>query len=138
MRSSLLSVVLQMTSSRQSPRTSAQRQGVDFEELFEEQFSAVTRLVSRLSCQSHLVILLPLRSSRSRSPSHQTPKLHDRGFRWEIGSPLTSQRPVKPRPAAHISYPRCRGSMSNATPRTTSGEGFPQIKAPVLASRNSA
>src|SRR5271155_1958813 len=103
MRNSLLSRVRQMTSSLQSPRMSAQRHGVDLVPLFDTQPSATTSGVSVPDSQFHLVIQLLSRISRSGSPSHQTPKLHDRGLRSEIVSPLTSHRPESPWPDAHIS-----------------------------------
>ena len=126
----------QITSSRQSPRMSAQRQGFDLVPLFEAQPSAVSSRPARAGRRSHLAIVVPSSSSRSRSPSHQTPKLQDRGLR--IGDLLAAgdrTRPSSPRPEAHISYPRWRGSMSIATPRPTSGDARPQITRPVRASR---
>src|SRR5262245_28207835 len=105
---------------------SAHRHGVAFVPLFEAHPSAVSKTDSRSVCQSHLLIVVRSRSSRSRSPSHQTPKLHDRGFRSETFSPFTFHTPERPGPDAHISYPGCRGSMSIATPRLTSGLGLLQ------------
>src|SRR5258708_35519376 len=106
MRNSLLSVVLQMTSSRQSPRISAHSAGVALVPLLEVQPSAVRRRVSEPSVQFHLEIVLRSSNSRSKSASHQTPQLQERGLRSEICSPLTFQTPRRPAPDAHISYPR--------------------------------
>src|SRR5256885_753893 len=104
MRSSLLSVVRQITSSRQSPRMSAESAGVDFVPLFDEQSSAVSRRVSVSSFQFHLSIWFEFSSSRRRSPSHQTPKLHEDGFFSEIFSPFTLNRPLtRGPPEPHIS-----------------------------------
>src|SRR6185436_13172682 len=98
MRSSLLSVVRQITSSRQSPRISALNAGVAFVPLFDVQPSAVSKTVSVPSVQFHLVMRLRSSSSRNTSPSHQTPKLHERGSRSAIFSPLALNSPVTPAP----------------------------------------
>ena len=89
MRSSWLSVVRSMTSSRQSPSRSTLRAGVDLVPLLEEHPSAVKITSSVSFSQFHFEIRLPLRISRRRSPSHQTPKLHEAGFFSEIFSPFT-------------------------------------------------
>src|SRR3954467_4581850 len=103
MRSSLLSVVRQITSSRQSPRISAHKTGVALVPLLAEQFSATSRRVSVSVCQFHFEITLRSSNSRSKSPSHQTPKLQELGLPSEICSPFTFQTPRKPGPDAHIS-----------------------------------
>src|SRR4051794_40142278 len=98
MRSSLLSAVRQITSSRQSPKISAQRHGVDLVPLLETHPSATSSGDSLSVFQSHLVMRLESSNSRSVSPSHQTPKLQERGLRWETVSPLTFQTPERPGP----------------------------------------
>ncbi len=82
---------------------SAQRHGVDFVPLLDVQPWATSRGDSALVFQSHLVMRLLSRISRSRSPSHQTPKLHERGLRSEIISPLTFHNPTSPWPEAQDS-----------------------------------
>ncbi len=54
MRRALLSLVRKMTSSRQSPKRSALRTGVDFEPLLGRQPSAVKRVLSCDFSKSHL------------------------------------------------------------------------------------
>src|SRR5262245_10466848 len=103
MRNSLLSALRQTTSSRQSPRMSAHRHGVAFVPLFEAQPAADSSTDSELFSQSHFEIVVRSSSSRSKSPSHQTPKLHERGLRSLTFSPLTFQTPSRPGPDAHIS-----------------------------------
>ena len=88
MRKAELSVVRQITSSRQSPRRSALSAGVDFEPLLEEQSVAVSRRLTVPVPQSHLSMRLPSRISRRRSPSHQQAKLIDDGREAEISVPL--------------------------------------------------
>src|SRR6266545_728288 len=90
MRSAALFLSRQITSSRQSPRMSALKQGVAFVPLFEaisglEAESESSAVVFPAS-QFHLLIVVPSSSSRSRSPSHQTPKLID-GLVAEICTP---------------------------------------------------
>src|SRR3977135_1019282 len=101
-RSSLLSVVLKITSSRQSPNRSALRAGVAFVPLFDEQSAAVMMVFSVPLCQSHFEMRLPSRISRTKSPSHQIAKLTDRGA-GPILSPLQVFKPSDP---PHISSPR--------------------------------
>ena len=79
MRNSLLSVVRQITSSRQSPNRSALKQGVALEPLLATQPSAVSRLLVVSFFQSHLSILFLSNSSRVKSSSHHTTKLVDEG-----------------------------------------------------------
>src|SRR5688572_8940043 len=105
MRSSLLSVVRQMTSSRQSPSMSALSVGVAFVPLLDEQPSAVSRTSSVAVVQFHFKIVFRSSNSRSTSPSHQIPKLQDRGDASEIFSPLALKSPVRPAPLTHDSKP---------------------------------
>ena len=67
----------------------AASRGADLVLLLEEQPSAVKSGSSVSFSQFHFEMRLPLRSSRRRSPSHQTPKLHELGFFAEIFSPFT-------------------------------------------------
>ena len=77
MRSSLLSAVRQITSSRQSPRMSAQRHGVAFVPLFDEQPGRGQQRRLGLRSPSPIsMMVVRSSSSRSRSPSHQIAKLH--------------------------------------------------------------
>src|SRR5262245_11489731 len=103
MRSSWLSVVRKMTSSRQSPRMSALRHGVAFDPLFEEQPVAVSKVDSDSFSQFHFVIELRSSSSRSGSPSHQIAKLQLLGFRVDATSPFVFQTPPRPCPDAQNS-----------------------------------
>src|SRR4051812_7581894 len=100
MRSSLLSAVRNMTSSRQSPKRSADSAGVALVPLFDAQPAAVNSVVSVSFSQSHFVMLVRSSSSRRASPSHQMAKLHERGLRFDTTSPLTSQTPPRPGPDA--------------------------------------
>src|SRR3954470_19651890 len=79
MRRALLSVVGQTTSSRQSPRMSADRDGVDFVPLLACTPLAVSSRVSALV--PYLSMCVPSSSSRWASPSHQTRKLAEPGLR---------------------------------------------------------
>ena len=67
MRSSLLSALRQITSSRQSPRMSAHRPGVDLVELLEAHPRAESNIFSVLFSQSHLVMVVRSRISRTSS-----------------------------------------------------------------------
>src|SRR6266496_1202583 len=98
MRNSLLSSVLQITSSLQSPRMSALRTGVALVPLLEVQPSATSRVVSVASDQCHLEMVLRSSNSPRTSPSQNTPKLHERGVVSEIFSPLALNKPVTPAP----------------------------------------
>src|SRR5262245_30748283 len=104
-RNSLLSDVRQITSSRQSPRMSALRAGVAFVPLFDAQPSAVSNTASTLSAQFHLKIMLRSSNSLSVSPSQKTPKLHERGSRSDIFSPLALNNPAMPAPLTQHSKP---------------------------------
>src|SRR5262249_23900145 len=86
MRSAALPVSRQMTSSRQSPRMSALKHGVAFVPLFEAMLESLNNVVVFPWSQFHLLIVTPSSSSRSRSPSHQTPKLIE-GLAAEICTP---------------------------------------------------
>src|SRR5215467_2512372 len=86
MRSASLDDSRQITSSRQSPRMSALRFGVALEPLFDDTPDGASSVVVLPASQSHLEIVAPSSSSRSRSPSHQTPKLID-GLVAEICTP---------------------------------------------------
>src|SRR5690348_8371116 len=101
---------------------SADSAGVAFVPLFDAQPVALSSVVSASFFQSHFVIVVLSRISRSRSPSHHTAKLHERGFLSDTFSPLTFHNPDSPLPDAHDSQPLCLGSMSAAMPRPTSGE----------------
>jgi hypothetical protein len=78
MRSELLSAALQMTSSRQSPRISALSAGVALVPLFDNAPPAVRSRTSVPDVQSHLLIQMSSRISRSRSASHHG-EVHRRG-----------------------------------------------------------
>src|SRR5919106_1359910 len=86
MRSAALLVSRQITSSRQSPNMSALSAGVAFVPLLEAMPVSASRLDVFPASQFHLLIAAPSSSSRSRSPSHQTPKLIE-GLALEIGAP---------------------------------------------------
>src|SRR5262245_55509181 len=105
----------QITSSRQSPKMSALRAGVAFVPLLEAMPVSESRGVVLPVSQFHLVIDVPSSNSRSKSPSHQTPKFIE-GLVAEICTPRGPSTalgvnccavyipPVLPE--AHISYPR--------------------------------
>src|SRR5215475_12496219 len=86
MRSAALFVSRQITSSRQSPKMSALSAGVALVPLLEEMPESVSSVVVFPASQFHLVIVTPSSNSRSRSPSHQTPKLIE-GLVAEICTP---------------------------------------------------
>src|SRR5262247_1326743 len=86
MRSAALPVSRQITSSRQSPNMSALSAGVAFVPLFEAMPESESSAVVFPASQFHLLIVTPSSSSRSRSPSHQTPKLIE-GLVAEICTP---------------------------------------------------
>src|SRR3954453_21572547 len=99
MRSSFPSVVGQITSSRQSPRMSADSDGVALVPLTEVQPSAVTIRSVFWVFQFHLSMWFLSSSSRKQSPSHQTAKLQLDGFTRTISLPLQSHTPSTPAPA---------------------------------------
>ena len=86
MHSASLDDSRQITSSRQSPRMSALRLGVALVPLFDETPDGASKAVVLPASQFHLEIVVTSSNSRSRSPSHQTPKLID-GFADEIWTP---------------------------------------------------
>src|SRR4030095_1520212 len=86
MRSAELFVSRQITSSRQSPRMSALSAGVALVPLLEAMPESESRLVVFPASQFPLLIVVPSSNSRSRSPSHQAPKLID-GLVAEICTP---------------------------------------------------
>src|SRR5262245_35537494 len=86
MRSASLVDSRQITSSRQSPRMSALRLGVALVPLFDETPAGDSSEVVLPGSQFHLETVVPSSSSRSRSPSHHTPKLID-GLLAEIWTP---------------------------------------------------
>src|SRR4051794_2640658 len=90
MRSLVLSVVGQMTSSRQSPRMSACSDGVDLVPLLECTPLAVSSRVSALV--PYLSMWVASSSSRCASPSHQMTKLALDGLR-PMFCPLVFSRP---------------------------------------------
>src|SRR5690242_21760440 len=103
-----------MTSSRQSPKRSAVKVGVDLVPLLE--------LHSAHDCNvpvaPYLVIDVPSSSSRDSSASHQMTKLIDEGAEPRF-LPVAVSRSGVPR-AAHISAPGLSGEMSAATARPVS------------------
>src|SRR5215203_3186394 len=131
-----------MTSSRQSPKMSALNAGVAFVPLFDSAPSAV-KITSVVSfSQFHFEIVLRSSSSLKRSPSQNTPKLHERGILSEIFSPLALKIPLIPAPKLHDSKPLLRGSMSSASPRPGPSPSSPALTeaffhktSPVRASR---
>src|SRR5262245_47762133 len=74
MRSDKLSDARQITSSRQSPKRSALRQGVDLVPLLDERPLGERTKLLALLVQFHLEIVVPSSVSRSRSASHHTQK----------------------------------------------------------------
>src|SRR5215468_5301992 len=86
MRSAALPDSRQITSSRQSPRMSALRFGVALVPLLEAMPESESSVVVFPWVQFHLLIVVPSSNSRSRSPSHQTPKLIE-GLVAEICAP---------------------------------------------------
>src|SRR5215204_2647101 len=72
MRSSLLSDERQTTSSRQSPRMSPERTGLDLVPLFEALPVALSIVETPRVAGSHFVMLMPSSNSRVKSASHQT------------------------------------------------------------------
>ncbi len=87
----MLSLVGQMTSSRQSPRMSPESDGVALVPLLEWTEAPVS---SRVSDEvPYLSIRVPSRSSRTVSPSHQDRKFTDEGSR-PLDAPASSRMPV--------------------------------------------
>src|SRR4030095_2770082 len=112
MRSAALPVSRQITSSRQSPSMSALSAGVGFVPLLEAIPESESRLDVLPAVQFHLLIVVPSSNSRSRSPSHHTPKLIEglvaetctpRGPSVELGVNCCAVSIPPVLPEAHIS-----------------------------------
>src|SRR5499426_46545 len=93
---------LKITSSRQSPKISADRFGVALVPLMDDAPVAVSKRVSPLV--PYLSMWLLSRSSRTKSPSHQIRKLTELGFRPTL-PPEELKRLVIPSPAPQNSAP---------------------------------
>src|SRR5689334_23324293 len=120
-----------MTSSRQSPRMSACRAGVDFVPLFDVTPEPVSRRVS--PPVPYLSMWVPSSNSRWASPSHQITKFVEPGLRLATCAPFVPLR----RPATaddHASAPGLPDQMSAATPLPLSQlqDGALQVICPVL------
>src|SRR6185436_10245252 len=89
-----------MTSSRQSPRMSAESAGLAFVPLFDETPAGASMGLDVLVFQFHFEIVVPSRISRSRSPSHQLMKLIWFGCVGLTCAPLAFIRPPR---VPHIS-----------------------------------
>src|SRR5215475_11429690 len=116
MRSARLSVVRQITSSRQSPRMSAERTGVALMPLLEATPLAVSSRV--LPFGSYLSICVLSRSSRTGSASHHTVKLSEGGLVADTCRPLVSKSPEVAE--LHDSAPGLPAQMSSDLPRLLS------------------
>src|SRR5690606_6908976 len=90
MRSALLSVVRQITSSRQSPNRSPDSAGVALVPLLEATPLAVSRRVS--PPVPYLSIWVWSSSSRTGSASHQIRKLAEPGLRLATWLPVAAER----------------------------------------------
>src|SRR6185312_1245160 len=90
-RSAELSASRQITSSRQSPSTSATSAGVAFVPLFDAQSAQESSV-----CPPYFWIEVLSSSSRDSSPSHQIKKLIDGGASPSCLPDLASNRPVLP------------------------------------------
>src|SRR6478609_3922310 len=133
MRSALLSVSRQTTSSRQSPYKSAVSAGVDFVPLFDVTPDAVkSRLVLPAA---YLSIWLLSSSSRVSSSSHQTKKFVEPGALPKLALLAAENSPLVLED--HISAPGLAASTSSATQRPVSAPltGPCWRMAQVLASR---
>src|SRR3954454_489890 len=106
MRSALLSAVRHTTSSRQSPNRSALRAGFDLVPLLAATPDPVSRRVS--PPVPYLSMWVASSSSRLVSPSHQTVKLVEPGWRPMV-APLASNRPLMPAPEDQNSAPGLPG-----------------------------
>src|SRR4051812_9043687 len=95
MRSSRPSAERQITSSRQSPRMSAESAGVALVPLLAAHSAQRSNSVVVESFQFHFEITTPSSNSRSGSASHQIPKLMDGGLRAEISTPFAENRPPR-------------------------------------------
>src|SRR5215510_12998339 len=112
MRSAAFPDSRQITSSLQSPRMSALRFGVAFVPLLEAIPESDSSVVVFPWVQFHLLIVVPSSNSRSRSPSHHTPKLIEglddeictpRGPRTALGVDCCAVYMPPVLPEAHIS-----------------------------------
>src|SRR5688572_2413704 len=139
MRRTRLSFERRSTSSRQSPRTSADRFGVALVPLIELAPSAVSRRASL--DVPYLSTWFPSSSSRTGSASHQTRKFALPGVRPTL-APVELNRLVSPVPAPQNSAPGLPAYTSPATPRPGPSQlqvfCFVMRKAPLLASRRLA
>src|SRR5215510_5947755 len=130
---------LKITSSRQSPRISADRFGVDLVPLIDDAPEAVSKRVS--PPVPYLSMWLLSSSSRTKSPSHHTRKLTELGLRPAL-PPEPLKRLVMPSPAPQNSAPALPAKMSPATPRPGPSQlqlfGLEKMVAPLLASRSVA
>src|SRR5215207_2077549 len=95
MRSAVLSAVRQMTSSRQSPSTSAERAGVAFVVLFEATPGGDSSVAAVRVVQFHFEMVVPSSNSRRRSASHQMAKFFGDGAEVLIWTPVALQRPPR-------------------------------------------
>src|SRR4029079_13583489 len=131
MRRKRLSLLRQMTSSRQSPKMSPLSAGVDFVPLLELAPSAVSSRVSPLV--PYLSMWLLSSSSRTGSASHQTRKLVEEGLRPAFCPAVLE---IVPTAADQASAPGLPAHTSTATPRPLSQlqEGCDQMICPVRAS----
>ena len=139
------------TSSRQSPRMSAERQGFDLVPLLNRPSNFCMSMMACFS-QSYFETVSRSSSSRSRSPSHQMPKLtlsqRPLMVSWVLCCGLSlSVAPMTTSPLMlrtpwlsllHISSPGWVGSMSAAMQRPTSlVDGIWKMTSPVRALRKS-
>src|SRR5262249_14804712 len=97
-----VSASLKITSSRQSPKISADRFGVDLVPLMDDAPVAVSKRVSALV--PYLSMWLLSSNSRTKSPSHQIRKLTELGLR-PTAPPEPLKRFVMPSPAPQNSAP---------------------------------
>src|SRR5690606_38444226 len=100
-----LSVVRQITSSRQSPKRSALNTGVAFDPLLEVHSGSTSSVFRLFVFQLHFMMRFRSRSSRNKSPSHQMPKLQEPGVTSVISSPLAEYNPRIPPPKTQHSAP---------------------------------
>src|SRR4051812_39213181 len=116
MRSAVLSVVGQITSSRQSPNRSPDSDGVDLVPLLECTLAAVSRRVSPEV--PYLSMWVPSSSSRVVSASHQVRKFVELGLRVDTTVPCGLRTPSAA--ADQDSAPGLPAQMSPETPRPLS------------------
>src|SRR5664279_5217765 len=116
MRRAVSPLVGQMTSSRQSPKISAESDGVDLVLLLECTPLAVSRRVSELV--PYLSMCVPSSSSRTGSASHQTRKFAEPGLRPRL-PPLAALVRLLTEDDQH-SAPALPAQISSQTPRPLS------------------